>query len=630
MRVSLPVRIFVLHVVFMVGVGGFAYHLWNKTLEKGAERWEENLATIIEEREFGPVLNEFARAVFVQLEASVEEARERDRQLISQALRRMVSSVDGVESMVLVNRDRTIEIASDPAQVGQGYRGSDYASRFASTEPVRVEFEDREDVAEYFVPVFDYEPIEEGGEQTRLGTLIVRYRTDALFREQLDAAALPKPEIDEYTIPLVIFLAVGLAVGVFMAVLTGLPVRRLEKGLAEFKARDYRGGFRPEKAGKELAPAVEAISELGGRLEALDAQRREREALLATLSDSLEEGMIALDPDATPIVWNAAALRILGAEPVGEGRPASETATLESHQIEEAIDRNPGLFPGEGTGPEIGSGEVRIGRRDGSHVPARVTRIPFEMRPGETGALVLLSDLATLRKVQTHLLEAGRFAVLAHLAAGLAHEIRNPLHSIRINATVVEQYLDAPERDPEAVAESLETIKGETHRLADLLNNYLGMVRPEKESDVVDVRELCRRVVQLVDYSARKSHVRILLEGDDAPPLVRGIPDRLQQAILNLVLNAIQAMPSGGVLSLGATQANGYVRLTVSDTGSGIPMAVADDVFEAGVTTKPGGSGLGLSLVRLIAESHGGRVSFRSTPGEGTSFILDLPAGADR
>ncbi|MDX1388330.1 MAG: ATP-binding protein, partial [Acidobacteriota bacterium] len=313
----------------------------------------------------------------------------------------------------------------------------------------------------------------------------------------------------------------------------------------------------------------------------------------------------------------------------GEGRPASETATLESHQIEEAIDRNPVLFPDGHARAEIGSGEVEIVRRDGRQVPARVTRIPFEMRPGATGALILLGDLATLRKVQTHLLEAGRFAVLAHLAAGLAHEIRNPLHSIRINATVVEQYLETPERDRGAIAESLETIKGETHRLADLLNNYLGMVRPERESDVVDLRELCRRVVQLVDYSARKSQIRVSIVGDDAPPLVRGIPDRLQQAILNLVLNAIQAMPSGGVLSLGATRVDGYVRVTVSDTGSGIPMALADDVFEAGVTTKPGGTGLGLSLVRLIAESHGGRVSYRSTPGEGTSFILDLPAGTD-
>ena len=103
----------------------------------------------------------------------------------------------------------------------------------------------------------------------------------------------------------------------------------------------------------------------------------------------------------------------------------------------------------------------------------------------------------------------------------------------------------------------------------------------------------------------------------------------MQQAILNLVLNSIQAMPApaGGELSLGATRRDGYVRLVVSDTGPGIPTELADEVFEAGVTTKPGGSGLGLSLVRLIAESHGGRVSYRSVPGSGTSFILDLPTG---
>jgi signal transduction histidine kinase len=628
-RVSLPIWIFLLQVVFMVGIGAGAWYLWDQILPVEVDAWEKEIQTILEEREFGPVINEVGRALFVQLENSIPEARERDQQLVSQALGEIVTSIDGVESMVLVDRDRTIRLSSHPGDVGQGYRGSAYAARFASPDPVRVPVEDNPEVTDYFAPIYDYEPRVEGGEQTRLGTLIVRYRKDPLFREQLEAVRLPRPDLEEYKFHLAVFLAAGLAVGVLMAVLTGLPARRLEKALGDFRARGFKGGFDP-KPGKELEPAVEAISEMGGRLEALDAQRQEREALLATLSQSLEEGMIALDPVASPVAWNGAALRILGAPSVREDRPEEEIASLETWQIEEALKKNPRIAGTAAEGAEIDSREVEIVRLDDHRAPARVTRVPFEMKPGEVGTLLLLSDLATVRKVQSHLLEAGRFAVLAHLAAGLAHEIRNPLHSIRINASVVEQYLDATGPGSEAVTESLETIKGETHRLADLLNNYLGMVRPEKETDYLDVRELCRRVVQLVEYSARKSQVRIRLEGEEAPRPVRGVPDRLQQAILNLVLNAIQAMPGGGDLSLGATRVDRYVRVTVSDTGPGIPKELAEEVFEAGVTTRPGGSGLGLSLVRLIAESHGGRVSYRSVPGKGTSFVLDLPASPDR
>jgi signal transduction histidine kinase len=628
-RVPLPVWIFLLQVGFMVGIGAGAWYLWDRILPAEVGAWEDEIETILEEREFGPALNELGRALFVQLESSVEEARERDQQLVSRALGRIVTSIDGVESMVIVDRDRTIQLSSHPGDVGQGYRGSTYGTRFASPDPVRVPVEKNPELTDYFVPIFDYERRVDGGDQTRLGTLIVRYRKDEIFREKLEAVRLPRPDLEEYTLPLAVFLAAGLAVGVLMAVLTGLPARRLEKALADFRARGFKGGFDP-KPSKELAPAVEAISEMGGRLEALDAQRQEREALLATLSQSLEEGMIALDPLANPVAWNGAALRILGAPSVREDRSEEEIAKLETWQIDEALKKNPRVAGTAGEGAEIDSREVEVVRLDDRRAPARITRVPFEMRPGEVGTLLLLSDLATLQKVQRHLLEAGRFAVLAHLAAGLAHEIRNPLHSIRINASVVEQYLDTSGPGGDAVAESLETIKGETHRLADLLNNYLGMVRPEKETDYVDVRELCLRVVQLVGYSARKSQVRIRVEGEEAPRPVRGIPDRLQQAILNLVLNAIQAMPGGGELSLGATRVDGYVRVTVSDTGPGIPTELADEVFETGVTTRPGGSGLGLSLVRLIAESHGGRVSYRSVPGKGTSFILDLPASPDR
>ena len=328
--------------------------------------------------------------------------------------------------------------------------------------------------------------------------------------------------------------------------------------------------------------------------------------------------MIALDPDGTPVAWNPAATRLL--LPPGDEGEDSVGA------LREALERNSEItFALEHcTGAQ--TLEVEVSAAEGEPVPARVTLVPFEVRPGETGTLVLLRDLATVRKVEAHLLEAGRFAVLAHLAAGLAHEIRNPLHSIRINAMAAEQYIDAATADHAGeVAESLLTIKNETTRLADLLNNYLGMVRSEKEIVTVDLRELARRVIQLVRYTARQSHIEIRLEGDEPLPLVRGIPDRLQQAILNLVLNAIQAMPDGGSLSLRTDTSEGVVRLTVSDTGPGLPQELADQLFDTRVTTKAEGTGLGLPLVRMIVESHGGSVWYRSVPDQGAAFTVVLP-----
>jgi signal transduction histidine kinase len=239
-----------------------------------------------------------------------------------------------------------------------------------------------------------------------------------------------------------------------------------------------------------------------------------------------------------------------------------------------------------------------------------------------------LRDLATLRKVEAHLLEAGRFAVLAHLAGSLAHEIRNPLHSIGLNAGVVEQYVGQPSTSGavRAMSESLGTIQQETRRLTDLLNNYLGLLRSAPEPVPVDVREVCRRVIQLLSYAAMKARVEIKLEGEVDLPSVFGVPDRLQQAVLNLVLNAIQAMPHGGWVALQTSAADGLVRLSVTDTGPGLPQGLAEKLFDTRVTTKPGGSGLGLPLVRMIAEAHGGSVWYRSDPGKGATFTLVLPS----
>src|SRR5262249_16482997 len=162
--------------------------------------------------------------------------------------------------------------------------------------------------------------------------------------------------------------------------------------------------------------------------------------------------------------------------------------------------------------------------------------------------------------------------------------------------------------------------------------------------------------IQLLSYAAMKARVEIQLEGEADLPAVFGVPDRLQQAVLNLVLNAIQAMPHGGRGSppkppadrpaggarartgpgrpAGApggrvcvqrTAANDLVRVTVTDTGPGLPQELAEGLFDTRVTTKSGGTGLGLPLVRMIAEAHGGSVWYRSDPGHGATFTLVLP-----
>lgn len=619
MKVRLPVRIFLAHLLLTLGAGAVLVWLVRDSFEKYFRRWEQGLATLPAEQLLNGVGAEVARAFLLRAE-SLPEVKERDQKRITDGLRAVLSEIPSVESILILDRDRRIQFASETWAVDLAMTGPERASFFASDSVVRRQRPSGRTglVTEVMVPVFDG-PSPGRPERRRLGSLLVTFRPDPTIVARLPELRPPSIPPGGYAFPLLAFGAAVVVGGLAVGLLTALPVRRLDRALREFRARGYRGPIDAKALGLEgeLAQTVSAINEMGGRLEALDSRGREREALLATLSHSLEEGMVALDARGIPVAWNDAAARLLASNDDGTPVEARLRRTIESC---------PGLLaPADGPAAprEV---ELQVeGRTDG---PVRVTEVPFELRPGESGTLLLLRDLATLRQVEAHLLEAGRFAVLAHLAGSLAHEIRNPLHSIGLNAGVVEQYVGAPATEPatRAMTESLRTIQDETRRLTELLNNYLGMLRSSPEPAPVDLRELCRRVIQLLSYAALKSRVEVRLEGDETLPAVEGVPDRLQQAVLNLVLNAIQAMPQGGSVVLRTEAKSGVVRLTVEDTGPGLPAGMEEAVFDTRVTTKPGGSGLGLPLVRLIAEAHGGSVWYRSTPGKGATFTLVLPA----
>jgi signal transduction histidine kinase len=131
-----------------------------------------------------------------------------------------------------------------------------------------------------------------------------------------------------------------------------------------------------------------------------------------------------------------------------------------------------------------------------------------------------------------------------------------------------------------------------------------------------------------MSYTAKKSGVELRITGGESATVVDANAERLQQAILNLVLNALQAMPDGGTITLEAGRKEDAAILRVSDTGPGVPSALESSLFDVSVSTRPEGSGLGLPLVRLIAEAHGGSISYSAGPQGGATFTLVLPASS--
>lgn len=244
---------------------------------------------------------------------------------------------------------------------------------------------------------------------------------------------------------------------------------------------------------------------------------------------------------------------------------------------------------------------------------------------GQPANLVVGLDRTELKAVQQRAWQTERLAELGILASGLAHEIRNPLNSIRFNLLNVQDGIARPQTDPGEVAAMVQDIADEVDRLEGIMRDFLHLARPDPARvEAVEVRELLESVARLVEGPCRAQNVEFAWECA-ASVWAAADPSQLKQVLLNLVLNAQQAMPQGGRLDLRCLAPDDGVRIEVSDTGPGIPEGIRDKMFQPFFSTKKEGTGLGLSICRRLVEQMHGSIDFITEPGKGTTFIVRLP-----
>jgi signal transduction histidine kinase len=315
-------------------------------------------------------------------------------------------------------------------------------------------------------------------------------------------------------------------------------------------------------------------------------------------------------------------------------------------------------------GDVVASGvEFLYMNEDRREIWTRVMTAPFHNAEGKiTGAIMVIQDIDALKRAEAALRDlnatleqrvvertlaleqamaaqqrleraaqrAEHFALLGRLAAGVAHELRNPLGAVFLHVDVLAEELAQPSPDsPEAVAEALAAIKTSLARVDDLMQDYLALVRVHTiQREMQDLGAAVAAWSREFQGVVAAHGVTLTMDGIARLGPVAFHASTLRRALLNLVQNAAEAMPQGGTVTLAGQGTADQVQLEVRDTGSGIPAERLAQIFEPLHTTKPGGTGLGLYLAQEIVTAHGGQITVESTVGQGTTFILTLPRAA--
>ena len=369
----------------------------------------------------------------------------------------------------------------------------------------------------------------------------------------------------------------------------------------------------PKRARDEVGVVTAKIDRLGRQVrdvkEVFSALKENLDQIMSTLQD----GLMLFTRDWRTVLVSASAETFIG-RPRGEvlGRSATEIFSLDDRLgrvVLNALDSHKPLL--------LYEVETESGRR-------LQVSLDFIEEGGERiGALLTMRDAESVRKIENEIELSRRLAAIGQLTRGVAHEVKNPINAIVVHLEILRNKLQQVEPDTKR---HMDVIGNEIRRLDRVVQMLVDFTRPvELRLADTDLRRLVEDVVLLASPDAERHGVHIDRELPAEPVMVKIDADLVKQALLNVALNGIQAMPDGGRLTLVAARTANGAQLTVHDEGPGIAADIRSKIFDLYFTTKKAGSGIGLAMTFRVMQLHNGSVDFESSPGVGTTFRLKFP-----
>ena len=372
------------------------------------------------------------------------------------------------------------------------------------------------------------------------------------------------------------------------------------------------------------------LDKILGRIEDLDSvnlgilvQRLARERKLQeTIFNTIQDGILVIDADGVVQYSNDAASGIIGLK-------QNDIGVIRLWKMVPDLARS--IDPQSDTDARapVLTRELELFYPEHRYVRLYMMPIDAQVSQSDSGGyVVVLTDVTEDKVSMEELLESERTGSIVRLAAGVAHELGNPLNSLTIHLQLIERKLNKISlgKNSSQLNESIEVCQGEVKRLDGIITHFLEAVRPQKpELNELDLIKLVEDVLRVQEAELVDRKLEVNMEVAELVPKILGDRGQLKQVFFNIVKNAMEAMQAGGSLRINARCDDEYVYVQFIDSGSGISEENLSKVFQAYHSTKEGGHGLGMMIVQRIMRAHGGHIGIESSEGDGTAITLQFP-----